>query len=126
MRYELSHDTIARQVYAKASAESQTRRKIEKYLADKRSMYEERGALLTQDDLEYIAPYLHAINIGDGERALVEESRTAIEKAERKRRRRLRWTIAVLAVSGFVALVAALLAWDNAEWADAQRLAALS
>ncbi len=98
-RFELSHDTIARQVFDKASAEAQTRRKIEKYIRDRFAMYRERGSLLTRDDLDYIHPYLEAIRADREERAFIAES----ERAFRRKRNRLRVTvvgiIAVLAAS---------------------------
>ena len=56
MRYELIHDTIARQVYEKASTDDQTRRKTEKRIRDRYSEYPDRGGLLTKDDMKYLPP----------------------------------------------------------------------
>ena len=78
IRFELSHDTIARQVFDKASAEAQTRRKIEKYIRDRLAMYRERGTLLTRDDLDYIHPYLAAIQGDEEERAFIARSEQAV------------------------------------------------
>ncbi len=124
MRFELSHDTIARQVFDKASAEAQTRRKIEKYIRDRYLMYRERGSLLTRDDLEYIHPYLDAIQADAGERAFIAES----ERAFRRQRTRLRVTvaaiIAVLATSTVISVVARHTAQVQAGLATSRQLVA--
>ena len=63
MKYELTHDTIAKQIFDKASTEARTRRKIEKYIHERYEAYNQRGARLTQDDIDYIQPYLAQVNI---------------------------------------------------------------
>jgi len=62
MPYELAHDTIARQVYEKASTEARTRRKVERYVNERYAAHQERGASLTQDDIDFVWPYLEQIN----------------------------------------------------------------
>ena len=67
MGYELTHDTIAKQVFSKASIEAQTRRKVERYISERYLAHKDRGAKLTQDDLDYITPYLGQANISKEE-----------------------------------------------------------
>jgi len=98
MRFELSHDTIARQVFDKASGEAQARRKIEKYIRDRYAMFRERGSLLTRDDLDYIRPHLAAIDPAGEERTFID----TCERAFRQKRSRLRATVA-----GVIAILAA-------------------
>ena len=75
MGYELTHDTLAKQIFRKASTEAQTRRKIEKYIKERHQAHQERGARLTQDDLDYITPYLNQVNISPREEAFVASER---------------------------------------------------
>src|SRR4029079_9751403 len=103
MRYELSHDALARLVFDKASADAQTRRKIEKYIRDRFAMYRERGALLTRDDLDYIRPHLAAIQPTADEQGFIDAS----EHAFRRKRNQLRAT-----VTGVIAVLTGLTAYS--------------
>ena len=86
MKYELSHDTIARLVFDKASSEARTRRKVEKYIRERREAYLQRGVQLTEDDLDYIDPYLDQIRISTEEEDFLEAGRKALLQARRKKR----------------------------------------
>ena len=106
-RFELSHDTIARQVFDKASAEAQTRRKIEKYIRDRHAMFRERGSLLTRDDLDYIHPYLDSIHATSDERAFIAESKRAVRRKRNRQRVLIVSIIAVLAAITVQAILSA-------------------
>ena len=43
LHYELSHDSIARQVFEKASTEARKRRKVERFVQERYAAYRERG-----------------------------------------------------------------------------------
>lgn len=96
-RFELSHDMIARQVFAKASAEAQTRRKIERYVRDRHS----RGALLTAEDLDDVRKHLEAIDLDGDKLAFIRRSEAAVRRA-----RDIRRGLYALAGLGLVALAA--------------------
>ncbi|MFK7920943.1 MAG: hypothetical protein AB8H47_03255 [Bacteroidia bacterium] len=81
MQYELSHDTIARQIYEKASVEARTRRKVEKFI---RERYD-REAILTEDDLDYIRPYLGQVNITTETQAYLQKGQRDLYLAKRRR-----------------------------------------
>ena len=121
IRYELSHDAIARLVFDQASAEAQTRRKIEKYVRDRLAMHRERGPLLTQDDLDYIHPHLGAIHADDEERAFIRESTRAVQRTRNRRRLLVTGVIAVLAVSSGVSAVLAVKATRSTQLANRER-----
>lgn len=104
MPYELAHDTIARQVYEKASTEARTRRKVERYVREHHEAYQERGVQLTQDDLDYIGPYLSQINVTDDEQRFLSASRAALRRQERKRRIIIAAIIFILGLISVVAL----------------------
>ena len=95
MRYEFIHDSIAKQVFTKAGAEAQTRRKVEKYIREHYDAYRERGAELTDDDIDYIKPYLALVNIGPEEARFVREGE---RKLQRKRMRRRALTAGIIAI----------------------------
>lgn len=93
LQFELAHDTIARQVFDKASLEARSRRKVEKFISERFS----RQAVLTEDDIDYIKPYLAQVNIS-------EETNTYLQKGQRalwlaKRRRRLITSAVILILS---------------------------
>ncbi len=121
IRYELSHDAIARLVFDQASAEAQTRRKIEKYVRDRLAMHRERGPLLTQDDLDYIHPHLGAIHADAEERAFIRESTRAVQRTRNRRRLLVTGVIAVLAVSSGVSAVLAVKATRSTQLANRER-----
>jgi WD40 repeat protein len=82
-QYELTHDTIARQVYQKASTEARTRRKVERYIRERYAAFQERGVELTQDDVDYVWPYLDQVNSPDEEIDFLKKGKS---KLLRKRR----------------------------------------
>ena len=84
MGYELTHDTIAKQIFNKASTEAQTRRKIEKFIREAYQAYQERGAKLTQDDVDYVTPYLPQVSITDAEAEFIAYGRRALRRARRR------------------------------------------
>ena len=85
MKYELIHDTIARQIYEKASVEARTRRKVEKHIRERYEAFQLRNAKLTQDDWDYIIPYLQEVNISREEAQFVERGRRMLSAAKNRR-----------------------------------------
>ncbi|MEZ4851237.1 MAG: SUMF1/EgtB/PvdO family nonheme iron enzyme [Bacteroidia bacterium] len=110
MNYELIHDTIAKQIYQKASTEARTRRKVEKYIRERYEAYQSRGARLTQDDIDYITPYLSQVNITQEEETFVEDERKALIAAKRRQR---------MIVIGVIALLVLFLGFALERWVDA-------
>ncbi len=106
MSYELSHDTIAKQVYEKASTEARTRRKVERFVHERHAAYTERGAALTQDDLDYVKPYRKAINISVAEEKFLADGQTQLE------RRRFWQRILVLGIIGILT-TATIISWQQ-------------
>jgi WD40 repeat protein len=105
MGYELIHDTIAKQIFNKASTEAQTRRKVERYITERYQAHQDRKAKLTQDDLDYIGPYLGQVNITKDERTFLEKGKKALLRAKRRRQLLIAGVMAVLAVFLAIALV---------------------
>lgn len=89
MKLELSHDILAKRIFDKTSAEDKMRLKIHHLLNDRLVYYQEQKALLSKDDLDYLAPFLGTIPIDAAHKELIEKSREAI------RRRRIRYYIGI-------------------------------
>lgn len=107
MHYELSHDSIARQVYTKAGAEAQARRKVERYIHEHYLDWQQRGVRLTQDDLDYIGPYLGLVTNSEEEMEFVRQGKRYLVM---QRRRRL--LLMTLVATAF-ALVAVWALWHE-------------
>ncbi|MFN8574476.1 MAG: WD40 repeat domain-containing protein [Gemmatimonadaceae bacterium] len=125
MRYELSHDTVARLVFTKASADAQARRKVEKLVRDRFAMHRERGrALLVQDDLDYIRPHLGDVQLGREERTFVDESERAVRRQRNAVRAVVLTVMGVLAAATVVSLRARTAADTQAQLATGRQLIA--
>ncbi|MDW3647583.1 MAG: SUMF1/EgtB/PvdO family nonheme iron enzyme [Bacteroidia bacterium] len=86
MRYEIIHDTLANLVFSKASLDSQARRKAERYVKDKFQLRETEGIRMSEEDLEYIKPFLKQINMEDQYVDFLDEERRNLQKISRRRR----------------------------------------
>ncbi len=101
MRYELSHDTLAKQVYEKASAELKARQKVVLLVKRGLDRYQSRKILLGKEDLAEIQPHLENIAFKSDEQHLIQQSL----RAQALRRNRLLATtlLIILALSGLSA-----------------------
>ena len=84
MKVELSHDILAKRIYDKASSEDKMRLKIHQLLDDRLIYYKESKAVLSKDDLTYIAPYLDSIELTPDEAQLIQASRQLIKRKKRR------------------------------------------
>lgn len=114
MKIEITHDSLAAEIYGRIADDEKARRKTEKFISDRYAMYELRKVLLTQDDIEYIHPNLSLVDIEEEKWEFVRKSKRAL-----KRRRRVLALIVLLVfliLSGF-----ALVAWNQRNVAIAAR-----
>lgn len=125
MHYELTHDTIARQVFDKASTEARTRRKVERHVREQYEAYQERGARLTQDDVDYVKPYLAVINISEAETAFIAQGAQVLKRARQRRRLLIAAIIAMLMVLTAAAFWQSQKAEQQRKEAESQRAAAV-
>ena len=102
MKYELSHDSIAKQLFEKASSGTRERRKIKREIKEAYIAYIQREAKLTQEDVSYFKPYLNKVNI-------TAEEKMFVEYAERRISRRRKQIIGI--ISFVILALASLLAW---------------
>lgn len=104
MRYELSHDSIARQILDRVSADAKARRQAALLVQRAFARYEERDVLLTQEDLDEIRPYEAGIQFSDKELAFIQKSKQALQKAARRKRQIIAGIISVLSIFLLIAL----------------------
>ncbi len=100
MLYELTHDTIAKQVFQKASTEARTRRKMERYIRERYQAFQERGTQLTQDDIDYVWPYMEVVNSSEEELAFLRTGRQRLRYLRRRRQLILLGVTAAFAILG--------------------------
>ncbi|MDX1905981.1 MAG: ATP-binding protein [Bacteroidia bacterium] len=106
-RYEIAHDSLARQIHAKRSDEEIALLEVQRLIKGQALMKAEARALFTEKQLDFIG-YLSKFNLLTAEKDLIEESRRAVE-AEKKRKRWQRngliaaVILIILALSGLAA-----------------------
>lgn len=103
-KVNLSHDTIAKVIYEKASAEERQRLKIERFVKQRYEQYNETEALLSESELHYIEAFLDQIDIS-------KEQKIFIDKSERVNRiRDFRQRFGSFAI-GITIVLIALVVW---------------
>ena len=124
MDYELIHDIIAKQIFEKASDEARNRRRIEKYIHDRLEAYQQRRAKLTQDDMEYILPYLSEVNLSKDEQRFIENGIKGL-RAARRRKQMIEIIIGlILFIAAAISIWFAIQANQKAEIAKAAQIQA--
>ncbi len=82
MKFELSHDILAKKVYEKSSQEDKMLRKAESFVKERHAYYLAQGVMLGKQDLEYISPYLATVDITKEEKKFIEKSRKKVTRSE--------------------------------------------
>jgi|GEM_PF-2869880 len=91
-RYELRHDSLAATIYAKISLFEKELIEIRQFIDQAYGTHLKRKALLSTDDLKYIAPYEDRLFLNKEQRTFIDLSRN---EASRKTRRRLAWGVSI-------------------------------
>ncbi|GJM32721.1 MAG: hypothetical protein DHS20C18_17220 [Saprospiraceae bacterium] len=86
IKYELSHDTIARQIYEKTSADAKARRKVQLMITRAYQRFGERGVLLTQEDLDELKPHEKNIPLQPEELDFIQQSKRVLQQKAIRRR----------------------------------------
>lgn len=79
MKFELSHDTLARVIYDRSSTEDKMRLKILGFIRGRHQYYLDNKNLLTKEDLAYIRPYLAKLELSPDEDNFIKRSRQAVK-----------------------------------------------
>ncbi len=83
MKVELSHDALAKSIFNKASSDDKRLLKISFFIKERNTHYTETQTLLTQEDLDYIAPYTARIPLTSNELIFITKSKTQLKKAKK-------------------------------------------
>jgi WD40 repeat protein/type II secretory pathway pseudopilin PulG len=111
-QFELSHDSIAKQIGEKASVDAKNRRKVETLLQQAMDLYAKRGTLLSKDQLDEIRPFEDILRLNAAEAEFIQKSKNAI------RLRKLLRTILVVSIMAILA-DAALFSYRKSQEAQA-------
>lgn len=114
-RYELRHDSLAATIYSKISLFEKELIDIRQFIEQAFATFQKRKALLSKEDLLYIAPYEERLFLSKDQRAFVDLSR---KMATQRARRRMAWGIGI---AGTVITILSILT----VWALQQRSAAV-
>ena len=85
MKFEVTHDSIAKQVNEKASTNAKARKKAKALVDYALRRYQERSILLTQDELDQVRPFQSVISFDAKEEKLITESQKALRKSARRK-----------------------------------------
>lgn len=80
MKIEISHDTLARTVYDKASAEDRMRLRVLNLIRAKHELFHENQAYLTSDELKSIAQFERQLDLTTGEQTFLSRSKFLAQK----------------------------------------------
>lgn len=75
LKIEISHDTLAKTVYDKASAEDRMRLMVLNLVKAKYQLFDQEHVYLSSDELKSIAPFERQLDLTDGEKTFVTRSR---------------------------------------------------
>ncbi|MEZ5039547.1 MAG: SUMF1/EgtB/PvdO family nonheme iron enzyme [Saprospiraceae bacterium] len=125
-KIEISHDILAREVYARIDAGEKMRLKITQFLRDRYDYYVEAGALLDKKDLDYIALYLEKVQVSPEQTAFIKESRREVAAKARRRQRRNLAIGTVLALATVVSIFFGIQADQKAKDAREAQVEALA
>jgi len=84
MKFELSHDSLAKSIYDKASHQDKMLRKIQQFINDRRLYFEENNVLLSRRDLNYISPYTRRVFLSQAEKDLIQKSEARLKRNKRR------------------------------------------
>jgi formylglycine-generating enzyme required for sulfatase activity len=107
---EITHDILAKKIYARIDADEKMRLKITQMLRDRYTYHQETGELLSRRDLAYIDPYLEQVELSKEQEAFIKQSRIAVKKQINRNR---------LIVAGVMTALLGLLTFATIQWYNA-------
>jgi WD40 repeat protein len=85
-RNELRHDALAAKIFEKITLVEKELIEIRQLIENAFHDWQKRGVLLTEEDLQYIAPYESRLFLPEEHKKLIEKSKSELVKARRRRR----------------------------------------
>ena len=95
MNLELSHDLVAKEIFARFSEEEKAVRKASRMLREAFEFHQDQqkkqqeGRLLSRSEVAYIGQFLDLLNLSERENLYLDESITAVREAEEAEKRAL-------------------------------------
>ncbi len=114
-KYELRHDSLASKIFENITLVEKELLEVKSFIENAYQNYEKRDHLLSEEDLNYIAPYEDKLFLNEKNLRFIEKSKQLIHKA---RRRRLNFAIA--AASVIILLLSFFSIWAFTEKGKAQ------
>ncbi|MFN0016444.1 MAG: ATP-binding protein [Saprospiraceae bacterium] len=108
-RYEIAHDSLAKQIAAKRSDEEIALLEVQRMVKSQVAMKAEAREFFSEKQLAFMEPYLKKLTLGAEENTHLENSRKFLRQKKKKQQRRKKVTYASIAAA-FV-LLAALALW---------------
>lgn len=95
-RYELRHDVLASIIYEKITLVEKELLEIRQFIENSFATYEKRNLYLSEDDLQYIAPYEDKLFLGEQILEFISLSKNELHRKKRRRQNVLIVTVAVI------------------------------
>lgn len=86
MKVELIHDSLAKNIYDRASHDDKMLLNIATFIKERQSYYQDEDVLLSQKDLDYIDPYEERLLLETTTQNFIEKSKSKIVEARKRRR----------------------------------------
>lgn len=112
MKFELSHDALAKVVYDQASTADKMRLKVANFIKGRHQHFNEHKSLLNKEDLEYIKRYLPQLELEQEVQQFIRNSELAVNR---------KYKIRVGIIASTVLLLSASAAFALWGWHEAQR-----
>lgn len=106
--YEISHDSLAKQIHAKRSDEEIALLEVQRLIKSQVSLKEENRAFFEENQLLFMEPFLNRCPLNEKERTWIEKSKQYVEKQkkEKVKNKRIKKLLNIILVLLFVAFVA--------------------
>lgn len=97
-RLKLSNSLLSKLIHSKVQAETANQQKIEAFIANRYEYFLEKGQLLSEQDLNYITPFMQDVVLKPEQQKFIEQSRLAITRQKRRSSMTIAIVIALLSV----------------------------
>ncbi|MBC7777964.1 MAG: AAA family ATPase [Phycisphaerae bacterium] len=103
-RYEIAHDSLAKQVHAKRSDEEIAILEVQRLVKSQVALKAETREYFTEKQMLFIEPYLPKLSLNEAEKRHLNESDNAAKRRKRNRARRSQFTYTAI-LAAFVIMV---------------------
>lgn len=85
MKIELMHDSLAKYIYARSSAEDKARLRAKQFVQTRYEYYEWKGILLNESELKTVLPYKEVLSLPAEQHKFVEKSQRKVSRQSMQR-----------------------------------------